>query len=274
MANDEFNAYEQRQAARKERLEELADKARRESAAAHDHARRMASVIPFGQPILVGHHSEGRDRRYRARIGKAFDKSAELSRKASYYDQRAESVGKGGISSDDPAAIDKLRAELAKLETLQDTMKRANVCVRKQDRAGLAAMGFSEARIAQLFTPDFCGRLGFPDYALTNNSANMRRIRQRIEALQARPTESTERQIPLVGESPTSAGNGVTVREDTTENRVMLIFPGKPAEAVRAILKASGFKWSPTRGAWVRFLNDAGRAAAQYVVSKITGGQV
>jgi hypothetical protein len=151
---------------------------------------------------------------------------------------------------------------------MQDTMKRANALVRKQDRAGLVALGFSESRINQLFTPDFCGRIGFPDYALTNNSANMRRIRQRIEQLQARPTETTEREI-----TPAQGPAGLTVREDVTENRVMLIFPNKPAEAVRAILKASGFKWSPTRGAWVRFLNDAGRAAAQYVVSKIAGAQ-
>ena len=40
---------------------------------------------------------------------------------------------------------------------------------------------------------------------------------------------------------------------------------------MRAILKGAGFKWSPNRGAWVRFLNDAGRAAAQYVISKLSG---
>src|SRR3990167_11102227 len=100
MADEDSNRYEQKQAARKERFEELAEKAKRESDAAYNHARRMGSVIPFGQPILVGHHSEGRDRRYRARIGKAYDRGAELSSKADYYESRAESVGKGGISSD------------------------------------------------------------------------------------------------------------------------------------------------------------------------------
>lgn len=258
MADDEFNAYEQRQAARKERYEELAQKAKAESDAAYTQARRMADVIPLGQPILVGHHSEGRDRRYRARIWAKQDKSVELSRKADYYAAKAESVGKGGISSDDPAAVAKLSEELAKLETLQDTMKKANAMVRKNDRAGLLALGFSEQRVSQLFTPDFAGRIGFPDYAISNNGANMRRIRQRIESLRARPEADSERQV---GE--------VTIREDVTENRVMLIFPGKPAEAIRDILKASGFRWSPTRGAWVRQLNNAGRMAAQYALEKI-----
>jgi hypothetical protein len=36
--------------------------------ALYDDAHRMADAIPFGQPILDGHHSEGRDRRYRDRI--------------------------------------------------------------------------------------------------------------------------------------------------------------------------------------------------------------
>lgn len=258
MADDKFNPYQERQEARKARYEELAHKAKSESAAASDQARRMASVIPFGQPILVGHHSEGRDRRYRARIWAKQDQACQLAAKASYYEQKAASVGKGGISSDDPEAVQKLQAELEKLERLQDTMKKANALVRKQDREGLAALGFSEARIAQLFTPDFCGRLGFPDYAVTNNSANIRRIKQRIEALQAAPAETTER---LEGD--------VTIREDATENRILLVFPAKPSEQVREILKRSGFKWSPSRGAWVRMLNNAGRSAAQCVMAEI-----
>jgi hypothetical protein len=260
MADDEFNAYEKRQAERKARLEDIADRLRAESDSAYQTARRMADVIPFGQPILVGHHSEGRDRRYRARIWKKQDQACELAAKAKHYAEKAASVGTGGISSDDPAAVEKLKGELAKLETLQETMKKANALVRKNDREGLAALGFSETRIAQLFTPDFCGRIGFPDYALTNNGANIRRIRKRIEELQTAPTDTTERQE---GE--------VMIREDATENRVMLIFPGKPSDEVRAILKSSGFKWSPNRGAWVRFLNNVGRAAAQYVVSKLEG---
>ena len=43
----------------------------------HTDARDMASIIPFGQPILVGHHSEKRDRNYRGRIHKKFERSFE-----------------------------------------------------------------------------------------------------------------------------------------------------------------------------------------------------
>src|SRR3546814_15431282 len=43
------------------------------------------------------------------------------------------------------------------------------------------------------------------------------------------------------------------------DGRVWLVFPGKPADDVRATLRSRGFKWSPTRGAWVRQLSEAAR---------------
>lgn len=57
-----MNSYEAKQAARKARFEERAEQASAESASTYNRARDMAQAIPFGQPILVGHHSETRDR--------------------------------------------------------------------------------------------------------------------------------------------------------------------------------------------------------------------
>jgi hypothetical protein len=39
-------------------------------------------------------------------------------------------------------------------------------------------------------------------------------------------------------------------------NRLQLFFDEKPDESKRANLKASGFKWAPSQGAWQRQLND------------------
>lgn len=41
----------------------------------HARAQGASSHIPFGQPILVGHHSEGRDRRTRDQISRTYDKA-------------------------------------------------------------------------------------------------------------------------------------------------------------------------------------------------------
>lgn len=255
-----LNAYEEKQEVRRERLEAMAEKARSESASTHASARKMAEVIPFGQPILIGHYSEGRDRRYRGRIHDKFGKAFELAKKADYYERKTEAVGSGGISSDDPDAIVKLRAELTDLEASQETMKRVNALLRKSKTtesrtAALLDAGFNETRVRELLTPDCFGNLGFAGFKLTNNSANIRRVTQRIEELEK------QRQQPSIERT----GKGYTCRQDTEENRIMFFFDGKPDEDTRNLLKSYAFKWSPTRGAWVRQITGNAIHAARSV---------
>jgi hypothetical protein len=250
-----MNRYEYKQVRRQEWLLARAQRLQAKSAATYNRARDMGSVIPLGQPILVGHHSEGRDRRYRARIHETFGKAFALADGAKRAALRAAAVGTGGVSSDDPDAVAKLQAQLGALEQRQEMMRKVNALVRKRDRAGLGAMGFDESRIDSLFAPDFAGRIGFADYHLKNNNANIRRVKARIAALglQAQRVDQEE-----------DAG-AFKIRHDTSENRVMLVFPGKPDQAVRDLLKRWGFRWSPTNGAWQRHLNNAGIAAAASV---------
>lgn len=103
-----MNKYEEKQARRKEYYEAKSKALENEAEELSNRASKMASAIPFGQPILVGHHSERRDRRYREKIHNTFAKSFETQEKAKYYAAKAESVGMGGISSDDPDAIKKI----------------------------------------------------------------------------------------------------------------------------------------------------------------------
>lgn len=103
---------------------------------------------------------------------------------------------KGEIRSDDPQAIPKLQAKLAYLEGYSELMRTANKLVRKDDRAGLAAMGFKEKTIDGLFAKDFAGRVGFPDYELKNTNAEARRTRQRLEQLQREAQANEPMQEP------------------------------------------------------------------------------
>jgi hypothetical protein len=89
------------------------------------------------------------------------------------------------VTSDDPRAIEKLQAKVDYLTANGDMMRQANKLVRKQDRAGLAAMGFSEKIIEGLFQKDFAGRIGFADYMMANNSGLLASTRKRLDALKA-----------------------------------------------------------------------------------------
>jgi hypothetical protein len=261
-----MNEYEARQEARRQRLKDRAAAARQASESAYQQARALGDVIPLGQPILVGHHSEGADRRHRNRMNANYDKAFSLHDKAKRLEERAKTVGKGGVSSDDPDAVEKLREKLEALKSQQERMKAANKAIRAKAKAGKAAqwaalveLGFSESMARELVEPDMCGRPGFPDYALQNNNANMKRIRQRIVELEAQE-ERQDKEVEYVWG---------TYREDVAENRVMFDFSGKPDKGVLDVLKANGFKWSPSRGAWVRKWTDSAEYAAQRVIEEI-----
>ncbi len=255
-----MNEYEARQEARRQRLEERADRAEKESQRTWEEAREMASRIPMGQPILVGHHSEKADRRYRERIDNKHRKSIELGDKADHYRGRAASVGTGGVSSDDPDAVDKLREQLEKAQAEQENMKAVNKALRLKDTArgdeALAALGLSPAAIERLRTPDEFGRvMGFARWQLTNNGANIRRLTKRILNLQARAGEESSAQ--RFGE--------IEVLDNVEADRVQIDFPGKPSEEVRQRLKRAGFRWARSLGVWQRHRGNHALNAAREI---------
>ena len=260
--------YEERQERRRQRLEAKADRLALESDQALGRAHAIMDMIPLGQPILVGHHSEGRARRDQRRIHDGIRKGVDLSKQAARASAAADAVGTAGISSDDPTAIDQLRAKLARCETDQAEWKRINGLVRaarkahSDDRAKVAdyliANGVSAAITSNAAKPDFCGRWGIPNYALENNSAEIRRIKKRIAALDAAATVET-----------TSEAVGVVrLVRNAEENRLQLIFPGKPAAAIIAELKSAGFRWSPMQGAWQRHLSNAAEYYGRRIAAK------
>lgn len=79
----------ERAGARAIRYEERAEKAQATGEALLKTAHEMADIIPFGQPILVGHYSEGRDRRFRDRIWNKTGKGIETLEKAKEYEHKA-----------------------------------------------------------------------------------------------------------------------------------------------------------------------------------------
>lgn len=272
-----MNSYELKLAERKARLEAAAERAAAESNAAHKRSRDLVAGIPMGQPILVGHHSEKRHRKALDKSWDALGKAVEADKRAKELAYKAAGVGTAGISSDDPDAIEKLREKLAGMEADRELMKTVNALIRKKNRAGVvAAMAerYPEKSAENLDAladklmspPEHCAWMGagFPAYALSNLGGNIRRVKERIAALEA----ATGREAVEL-----DMGAGVVYREDPDENRVMLEFDGKPSDDERKLLKGRGFRWNRTLGAWTRHLNGGGIYAAKSVGTMIVEGR-
>lgn len=91
-----------------ERAEGLAAKAEQQTAAAlaaHEHARELADQIPFGQPILIGHHSEGRMRRHAQRIHAAMNASVHAATLAEETGRRAQVASIGTSAAYNPVTV-------------------------------------------------------------------------------------------------------------------------------------------------------------------------
>lgn len=246
-----MNDFELKRQQKIDRARELARKADQESTARYNSAQQTASFIPMGQPILVGHHSEARHRRDLDRIDNNMRASIEAGKKAQYYREKADRLENSTvISSDDPEALDKLKAKLAALEQAQELMKQANKIIRSklydaEKIHRLTGMGFTAEKAAKLLEPDWLKRTGFPTYKLSNNNQNMATIKKRIEQLQRRATQQTS-EVEL---------NGVRIVDNVEENRLQAFFDGKPSDEVREKLKRAGFRWAPSNECWQAYRN-------------------
>lgn len=179
--------------------------------------------------------------------------------------QKIENIlyGKEIIKSDDERAIEKLEEKLEGLKELQETMKAVNKAIRLKDvekgNSTLRDMGYSDEQIKEFRKPDFCGRVGFPDYALQNNNANIHRIEERLKGLKA---------VKAKGTQETESGFFKVVR-NAEAMRLQIIFEGKPEPEIREILKSNGFRWAPSNGAWQRHLNGNSEYALKRVIEQM-----
>jgi Domain of unknown function (DUF3560) len=257
-----MNDFESERAAKAARFRQLAEKHENIATGRHFAARERLEMIPLGQPILVGHHSEKRHRKDLTRIDEHFAKAKEHHDKAEYFRRRASAAESNVvIFSDDPDATEKLVDKIERLKKRQGVMKRANQLIRKADREGLADLGFSEETITKLFSQDYAGRVGFPNYALTNNSANIRRLEKRLAAIQnTQNDETTEERFT----------NGVCLVDNVEANRLQIFFPDIPSEEIRRELKRNGFHWSPTVGAWQRHRSNRAMYLAKLILTNHT----
>lgn len=168
MSNAQNTTYRERRLARAEKLRGYAAANATTAAQAYEAAKQISDGIPFGQPILVGHHSEKGHRRDAARIDSGMRKSVEKTDRAEQQSATAAEIeyqAARAIYDDDPDAIERLTAKLAKLTEERDGIKAANAAARKAKQPA-----------------------PYPAYALSNLGGVIGNTRKRIERLQRQAT--------------------------------------------------------------------------------------
>ncbi|MCY1062151.1 methyltransferase [Nannocystis sp. SCPEA4] len=219
----------------------------------------LVSTLVAGPSNFPVRQQAKRSQVYEKRVGEFLDWD-EKRQRAMLYEVRPDQPRI--ISSDRSDAVELLQRKVEEGRVLQQRMRAANQIIRRnlsdtQKIEQLGTLGIKPERAAELLKKDFAGRVGFPDYALTNNLANIRRMEQRIAQLQQ------ERARP----AGAFAFAGGRVEENTDKNRVQIFFDSKPPFEVRERLKRSGFRWAPSDGAWQRQRNEEARQA----VAKVLG---
>lgn len=121
---EEREQAEQRLAERAERYENRAERRSAEATGRFATVDGILEHIPPGQPVLVGHHSEGRHRRALDKVDTNMRKGIEAEREAAQAAERAENI-KRSLANGTPTPT--LRRRIAKTETeIRDLDRRLN----------------------------------------------------------------------------------------------------------------------------------------------------
>lgn len=175
------------------------------------------------------------------------------------------------IYSNDANVLQRLQARLAQLESNQEQWKRVNAYWRKHGTmAGYGLSEEAETRINEKMKINGLSQ-PIPGWRLTNNNAEIHRVRDRIAELERlkeqadAPADETGQRYPEI--------EGVTVRENSEAMRIELYFDEKPTDEARMLLKGAAFKWAPSKGAWQRQLTSNAVRATQRLLKSFDAAQ-
>lgn len=177
---------------------------------------------------------------------------------------KIENYGVGGfpILAGDADAIERLNAKIAEAEQAQQTMKMRNAYYRKH-KTMKGCEGISDTLATQLdaVIPTSFYKVPHAPYELTNNLANIKRMKERVKVLEREKTAEASKWD--------TAGLDMEIVENKEIMRLQVIFNGKPSATVRGVLKSAAFHWSPSQGAWQRQLTDNARYSLRKALEQI-----
>ena len=131
----------ERAEAKAERLDALAVKRAEQSNSYHEAANRISERFSFGQPILVGHHSERKARRDQKKMHSAMDNAIAAQKAVEYWNWKAEGVERyANMKNCTRTRLNRIKKLLAELRGFQRSINEAkryiDICKKVHDSTG------------------------------------------------------------------------------------------------------------------------------------------
>lgn len=153
--------------------------------------------------------------------------------------------------------IEVMKAKIASAEGAQNVMKVCNKIVRKKltddEKAHLIVdkFGFKDSTAEQIII-----NRGYKSWQLSNNNANIKRMKTRVIEMQTRDDTPTS-------EIEFSSG---TIIDNCEDDRVQIFFDEKPGDEMIAKLRRSGWHWKRSIEAWQRKRTANAMASAKQIL--------
>ena len=140
----------------------------------------------------------------------------------------------------------------------------ANKIIRKyktneERKIELMKAGFSEKLTDEMLKVNCFGGIGFERYELTNNNANIKRLKERLEKIKKLKTMDNFEKV---------YSSGIKLEDAPSENRIRIFFNKKPNSTTIAELKRHAFRWTPSLGCWQAYRNSRSMEFAKNTANK------
>ncbi len=223
---------------KQQKREEWAGKADTRATARLETANKAVEQIPFGQPILVGHHSEKGHRNAIKRCDNNMRKGVEESNLADHHRTKAAGIDKmldKTIFSGDVDAIEQLENRIAEREKERANAKAVNAAWRKAkgdakkfaELAGVSEM--TANRIVEEMKKGY-GNKPFPSYVSANLSGNISADKKRLVRIKR-----------MLADKQVAAENGGFSWELGDNGYLTIVFAVRPDYSLIKELKANDF---------------------------------
>jgi hypothetical protein len=175
-----------------------------------------------------------------------------------------------GIKSSDSDALQKLKDKLERMERNQELMKRANADFAKATKEKKTVGEFleqvsylsKEMKDEAMYGIKSWHGKPFPAFMLSNASAEMRRLKKRIEDISKIKEKGS-------GEAESFKNKHFEVQRDTDLMRYKLIFDGIPPVEVRNVVKKNGARWSRSNTAWLIPITANGQYRIRRIIEEL-----